>query len=137
MTCVSNSNTQRQLIQNRAQTLGYQGRLECITADANVFTTAKRFDRIFSIEMFEVEYCFLLRKGQVYKSLSSFIVGKINCFSHHELCYLDRVSSSKTISISPDPTPSPSAHSSLNILDLFGCKTGFPFSRMATNNSNN
>lgn len=53
VTCVSNSNTQRQLIQNRAQTLGYQGRLECITADANVFTTAKRFDRIFSIEMFE------------------------------------------------------------------------------------
>lgn len=53
VTCVSNSNTQRQLIQDRAQTLGYQGRLECITADANVFTTAKRFDRIFSIEMFE------------------------------------------------------------------------------------
>lgn len=53
VTCVSNSNTQRQLIQNRAMEWGYHGRLECITADANVFTTAKRFDRIISIEMFE------------------------------------------------------------------------------------
>ncbi|XP_052816046.1 uncharacterized protein LOC128242772 [Mya arenaria] len=53
VTCVSNSNTQRQLIQQRALKRGYQGRLECITADANVFTTPKRFDRICSIEMFE------------------------------------------------------------------------------------
>lgn len=53
VTCVSNSNTQRQLIQDRALQRGFQGRLECITADANVFTTAKRFDRIISIEMFE------------------------------------------------------------------------------------
>ena len=56
VTCVSNSNTQRQLIQERARTRGFAGRLECITADANVFTTANRYDRIFSIEMFEV--CF-------------------------------------------------------------------------------
>lgn len=53
VTCVSNSQTQRQLIQARAMERGFQGRLECITADANVFTTAKRFDRILSIEMFE------------------------------------------------------------------------------------
>ena len=56
VTCVSNSNTQRQLIQEKALNLGYQGRLDSITADANIFTTAKRFDRIFSIEMFEVKY---------------------------------------------------------------------------------
>ena len=54
VTCVSNSNTQRQLIQQRSEERGYMGRLECITADANVFTTANRFDRICSIEMFEV-----------------------------------------------------------------------------------
>ncbi|CAH1778256.1 unnamed protein product, partial [Owenia fusiformis] len=51
--CVSNSNTQRKLIQGRAKERGFSKRLECITADANVFITQRRFDRIISIEMFE------------------------------------------------------------------------------------
>lgn len=54
MTAVSNSNTQREFIESQAQQRGYAVRLQCITADANVFTTTRRFDRIISIEMFEV-----------------------------------------------------------------------------------
>jgi len=53
VTCVSNSNTQRALILERAQNMGVAGRLDAITADANTFTTGNRFDRIVSIEMFE------------------------------------------------------------------------------------
>jgi cyclopropane-fatty-acyl-phospholipid synthase len=51
---MSNSATQRELIQSRAQERGYADRLEVITADANTFHTANRYDRIVSIEMFEV-----------------------------------------------------------------------------------
>ena len=51
---VSNSSTQRVHIQGRGQERGYGDRLECITADANIFSTEQRFDRIVSIEMFEV-----------------------------------------------------------------------------------
>lgn len=54
VTCVSNSNTQRQFIQSLAQTKGFSDRLEVVTADANMFITSKRYDRIVSIEMFEV-----------------------------------------------------------------------------------
>ncbi|XP_052694604.1 uncharacterized protein LOC128172908 [Crassostrea angulata] len=53
VTCVSNSNTQRHHIESEGLRLGVSNRLQCITADANEFTTNKRFDRIVSIEMFE------------------------------------------------------------------------------------
>lgn len=53
VTAVSNSATQRELIQARAEQRGFSGRLEVITEDANVFVTDQRFDRIVSIEMFE------------------------------------------------------------------------------------
>ncbi|KAL3859484.1 hypothetical protein ACJMK2_009703 [Sinanodonta woodiana] len=53
VTCVSNSNTQRQFIESKALQQGFLGRLEAITADVNVFSSSKRFDRIISIEMFE------------------------------------------------------------------------------------
>jgi len=52
--CVSNSSTQREHIEREAKVKGYSKRLQCITADANVFTTSMKFDRIISIEMFEV-----------------------------------------------------------------------------------
>src|SRR6187551_975129 len=45
---VSNSRVQREFIRERAP-----GRVEVVTADANVFRTERRFDRIVSIEMFE------------------------------------------------------------------------------------
>ena len=54
VTAVSNSATQRALIVQRAEERGHAGRLDVITADANVFVTDQRYDRIISIEMFEV-----------------------------------------------------------------------------------
>eukprot|EP00058_Branchiostoma_floridae_P026249 XP_002611739.1 hypothetical protein BRAFLDRAFT_128727 [Branchiostoma floridae] len=51
--CVSNSQTQREYIEGQAAQRGFSNRLEAVTADANVFSTEKTFDRIFSIEMFE------------------------------------------------------------------------------------
>lgn len=50
---VSNSRTQRMFIERRGKEMGVSNRLKCITADANVFDTEERFDRIISIEMFE------------------------------------------------------------------------------------
>ncbi len=50
---VSNSRTQKEFIEKRAAAKGFAGRIKCITADANVFDTEERFDRIISIEMFE------------------------------------------------------------------------------------
>jgi cyclopropane-fatty-acyl-phospholipid synthase len=49
---VSNSALQREFILERAAQRGL-GNLEVITADANVFDTERRFDRVVSIEMFE------------------------------------------------------------------------------------
>lgn len=54
VTTVSNSNTQREWIESEAQKKGFGSRMACITSDANVFNTSLRFDRIISIEMFEV-----------------------------------------------------------------------------------
>ncbi|GFS11984.1 (S)-coclaurine N-methyltransferase-like [Elysia marginata] len=53
VTCVSNSNTQRAFIQQQARNKLLSDRVQVITADANVFSTSDRFDRIVSIEMFE------------------------------------------------------------------------------------
>jgi cyclopropane-fatty-acyl-phospholipid synthase len=49
---VSNSRRQRAFIENEARTRGI-GNLAVITADMNAFDTARRFDRIVSVEMFE------------------------------------------------------------------------------------
>lgn len=54
VTTVSNSNSQRKWIESEAVKKGFSSRMRCITSDANVFNTSLRFDRIISIEMFEV-----------------------------------------------------------------------------------
>ena len=54
VTTVSNSSTQREWIESEAQRKGFSARMKCITSDANVFNTSLRFDRIISVEMFEV-----------------------------------------------------------------------------------
>ena len=51
---VSNSSTQREWIESEARRKGFSTRMTCITSDANVFNTSIKFDRIISIEMFEV-----------------------------------------------------------------------------------
>jgi len=52
ITAVSNSSSQRQFILARARDRGIHN-VEVITADANVFATGQRFDRVVSVEMFE------------------------------------------------------------------------------------
>ncbi|MEO8225209.1 MAG: cyclopropane-fatty-acyl-phospholipid synthase family protein [Gammaproteobacteria bacterium] len=52
ITAVSNSASQRQFILAQTRERGL-GNVEVITADANVFSTGERFDRVVSVEMFE------------------------------------------------------------------------------------
>ncbi|MDG2529410.1 SAM-dependent methyltransferase [Caulobacter endophyticus] len=52
ITAVSNSTSQRAFIQARAAERGLSN-LSVVTADMNVFDTARRFDRVVSVEMFE------------------------------------------------------------------------------------
>ncbi|NGM49118.1 class I SAM-dependent methyltransferase [Caulobacter sp. 602-2] len=52
ITAVSNSTSQRAFIQARAAERGLTN-LSVVTADMNVFDTARRFDRVVSVEMFE------------------------------------------------------------------------------------
>ncbi|MBK8979101.1 MAG: class I SAM-dependent methyltransferase [Planctomycetes bacterium] len=50
---VSNSATQRAFIEGRARQRGFADRVEVRTCDVNEFDTERRFDRVFSVEMFE------------------------------------------------------------------------------------
>jgi cyclopropane-fatty-acyl-phospholipid synthase len=52
ITAVSNSRDQKRFIEARARARGL-GNVAVVTADARVFDTAERFDRILSVEMFE------------------------------------------------------------------------------------
>jgi cyclopropane-fatty-acyl-phospholipid synthase len=63
ITAVSNSASQREYILGRCRQEGLQN-VEVITADANHFSTDKRFDRVVSVEMFEHmrNYAVLLRR---------------------------------------------------------------------------
>jgi len=49
---VSNSNSQRTFIENKAQQSGF-GNLTVVTSDMNDFSTQRTFDRVVSVEMFE------------------------------------------------------------------------------------
>ena len=49
---VSNSNSQRESILERARAAGFKN-LDIVTRDMNEFTTDQRFDRVVSVEMFE------------------------------------------------------------------------------------
>ncbi len=49
---VSNSTAQRRFIAGRCVAAGFD-QVEVVTADMNSFTTARRFDRVLSVEMFE------------------------------------------------------------------------------------
>ena len=52
ITAVSNSSPQREFILGRARERGFDN-VEVITADVNHYAPTRRFDRVFSIEMFE------------------------------------------------------------------------------------
>jgi cyclopropane-fatty-acyl-phospholipid synthase len=52
ITAVSNSKTQKEFIDSVCKEKGFKN-LQVITADMNVFTTKKKFDRLMSVEMLE------------------------------------------------------------------------------------
>ncbi len=81
---VSNSRAQRAFIESEARGRGLHG-IEVVTADANVFDVARRFDRVVSIEMLE--------HARNYEALLDKIAGWlepggklfVHVFSHREL----------------------------------------------------
>ena len=87
VTAVSNSNGQRQLIQQRCRQKGIEN-VRIITADMRDFTTDERFDRVVSIEMFEHMRNYEL----LMKRISSWLTpeGKlfVHIFCHREMSYL-------------------------------------------------
>lgn len=87
VTSVSNSRTQRELIESKAQERGFGARLDVITADANTFVTANRYDRIISIEMFEHmrNYELLLQRVSTWLKPHGLLFTQILC--HREFTY--------------------------------------------------
>ncbi|MCA9014665.1 MAG: class I SAM-dependent methyltransferase [Planctomycetaceae bacterium] len=53
VTAVSNSQSQREYIEEQAAARGFSDRLTVVTADMNDFMTSQKFDRVMSVEMFE------------------------------------------------------------------------------------
>jgi cyclopropane-fatty-acyl-phospholipid synthase len=86
ITAVSNSASQREFIMARARERGL-GNVEVLTADANHFDTAKRFDRVVSVEMFEHmrNYAVLMERiaGWLREGGRLFV----HIFCHRELMY--------------------------------------------------
>lgn len=86
ITAVSNSNSQREYIQQQAKQRGFKN-IEVITCDVNQLTLDKEFDRIVSVEMFE--------HMRNYESLLSKIAGWlktdgklfVHIFCHKQLAY--------------------------------------------------
>lgn len=86
ITAVSNSNDQRQFIEARCEERNLKN-VEIITADMNDFETAKLFDRVISIEMFEHMRNYEKLLGRVNTWLKK--EGKlfVHIFSHQKVAY--------------------------------------------------
>ena len=86
ITAVSNSNDQRQFIEERCEERNLKN-VEIITADMNDFETAKLFDRVVSIEMFEHMRNYEKLLGRVNIWLKN--KGKlfVHIFSHQKIAY--------------------------------------------------
>ncbi len=91
ITSVSNSRTQKVFIDNEAKKRGLFN-LTIITADMNVFSTDKKFDRVVSVEMFE----HMRNYRELMKRISSWLkenspegAGKlfVHIFTHKEYAY--------------------------------------------------
>ncbi|BDC50284.1 cyclopropane-fatty-acyl-phospholipid synthase [Bryobacterales bacterium F-183] len=83
---VSNSASQKKFIDGERVRRGLHN-LEIVTADMNVFTTDRRFDRVVSVEMFEHmrNYTELLRRIATFGKADAKMF--IHVFSHREYCY--------------------------------------------------
>ena len=86
ITGLSNSSTQKIFIDAMAAERGIRN-LEIITADINVFSIAKQFDRVVSIEMFE----HLRNYQELFKRISSWMKPDarmfVHIFSHKDFAY--------------------------------------------------
>ncbi|PIQ25178.1 SAM-dependent methyltransferase [bacterium (Candidatus Blackallbacteria) CG17_big_fil_post_rev_8_21_14_2_50_48_46] len=90
ITAVSNSHSQRQFIEARAQARGLEN-LNIITADINDFAPEQKFDRIVSVEMFE----HLRNYPEIFKRMNTWLYPNakvfIHIFGHREHLYLFEV----------------------------------------------
>ena len=83
---VSNSRSQKRFIDAEAARRGCAN-LEVLTADMNEFDTARRFDRIVSVEMFEHmrNYAELLRRAAAWSRAEALLF--VHVFSHSRFAY--------------------------------------------------
>ena len=83
---VSNSRSQRQFIDAEASRRGFAN-LEVVTADINEFDTARRFDRVVSVEMFEHmrNYAVLLRRIAGWSRPQALLF--VHIFAHSRFAY--------------------------------------------------
>ena len=86
ITAVSNSNDQRQFIETRCEERNLKN-VEIITADMNDFETAKLFDRVVSIEMFEHMRNYEKLLGRVNVWLKNNGKLFVHIFSHQKIAY--------------------------------------------------
>lgn len=86
ITAVSNSASQREFILARARERGL-GNVRVITADANVFDTAERFDRIVSVEMFEHMRNYAVLMARIARWLRQEGRLFVHIFCHRQLMY--------------------------------------------------
>lgn len=87
ITAVSNSNGQRQFIENTAEAKGLKN-VEVVTADMNDFEAEESFDRVVSVEMFE----HMRNHGELMRRIDGWLNpdGKlfVHIFCHRVLAYL-------------------------------------------------
>jgi cyclopropane-fatty-acyl-phospholipid synthase len=83
---VSNSQAQREFISARAAQRNLAN-IEVVTADANVFDTERRFDRIVSVEMFEHMRNYKTLLGRVARWLKDDGRLFVHIFVHREYAY--------------------------------------------------
>ncbi|HEU4717943.1 MAG TPA: cyclopropane-fatty-acyl-phospholipid synthase family protein [Bacteroidia bacterium] len=77
ITAVSNSRTQKEFIDGEAKKRGISN-ITIITADMNVFSTEKKFDRVVSVEMFE----HMRNHGLLLKRISGWMKDDAKLFVH-------------------------------------------------------
>lgn len=86
ITAVSNSASQREFILARAAERSL-GNIEVITADANVFDTDRRFDRVVSVEMFEHMRNYAVLMERISRWLDADGRLFVHIFCHRDLMY--------------------------------------------------
>ena len=87
ITAVSNSASQREFIEHRAQSLGLTN-IEVITADMREFATDENFDRVVSVEMFEHMRNYELLLERVSNWLTPAGKAFVHVFCHRDTPYL-------------------------------------------------